>query len=170
MKTTIEKSFQVSYPIDKVWDYLSNPHKIIPCVPGAALTETIDDRNFKGEVSMKFGPVKAKYAGQITFVDVDTANYKMVMSGKGLDSKGKGSADMMMNGILTEKEGQTDVACSMELTITGMLAQFGSRLITDVSGTIFEQFVNNFKNALAGKEVDNTISVGKVVKGMISKR
>ena len=66
MKTTINKIFQVDHPIDIVWDYLADPTKIVSCVPGASLTEKIDDRNFKGKVSLKFGPVKAKYDGKIT--------------------------------------------------------------------------------------------------------
>lgn len=173
MKTTIEKNFQVEQPIGKVWEYLSDPAKIVTCVPGASLTETIDDDNYKGEVSLKFGPVKAKYNGQITFQERDQENYKMQLLGKGLDSKGKGSADMLMNGVLVENDGKTDVTCTMEVTITGMLAQFGSRLINDVSGSVFDQFVANFKAKLAGEEVDNTLKagsmVGTVVKGIFGK-
>jgi carbon monoxide dehydrogenase subunit G len=169
MKTTINKTFQVNQPVDKVWSYLSDPEKIVPCVPGAALTEKVDDQNYKGEVVMKFGPVKAKYGGEITFEELDNANHRMVMKGKGLDSKGKGSADMTMNGRLAEKDGGTEVDCSMEISITGMLAQFGSRLITDVSNSVFDQFVSNFKDLLAGKEVDNSMTAGKVIKGFFGK-
>ena len=173
MKTTIEKTFQVDEPIAKVWEYLSDPARIVPCVPGASLTEAIDEDNYKGEVNLKFGPVKATYNGQITFQERDQENYRMQLLGKGLDSKGKGSADMLMNGVLAEKDGQTEVNCSMEVTITGMLAQFGSRLINDVSGSMFDQFVANFKAKLAGEEVDNTLKagsmVGTVVKGIFGK-
>ena len=170
MKTTIEKNFQVEQPIGKVWEYLSDPAKIVTCVPGASLTDTIDEDNYKGEVSLKFGPVKAKYNGQITFQERDKDNYKMQLLGKGLDSKGKGSADMLMNGVLVENDGKTDVTCTMEVTITGMLAQFGSRLINDVSGSVFDQFVNNFRAKLAGEEVDNTLSAGSMIKGIFGKK
>ncbi len=170
MKTTIHKDFFVEEPIDKVWDHLTDPSKVVTCVPGASLTEQMDDDNFKGEVTLKFGPVKAKYAGQITFEERDAGSHKMVMVGKGLDSKGKGSADMTMNGLLTEKDGGTHVDCTMEVTITGMLAQFGSRLINDVSGSVFDQFIDNFRDKLAGKEVDNTMSAGSMIKGMFGKK
>ncbi len=170
MKTTINKNFHVEEPIDKVWDFLSDPNQIVTCVPGASLTEQIDDDNFKGEVSLKFGPVKAKYAGQITFVERDVDNRKMQLQGKGLDSKGKGSADMTMHGTLVEKDGGTDVAYSMEVSITGMLAQFGSRLIEDVSNTVFNQFVDNFKAKLAGEEVDNTMRAGSMMGSMVKNR
>ncbi|MCB0585440.1 MAG: hypothetical protein KDD06_08965, partial [Phaeodactylibacter sp.] len=72
--------------------------------------------------------------------------------------------------VLVEKGGQTDVTCTMEVTITGMLAQFGSRLINDVSGSVFDQFVKNFRAKLAGEEVDNTLSAGSMIKGMFGKK
>ena len=65
MKTTIEKEFQLEQPIAKVWEYLSDPTKIVECVPGASITEKIDERNYKGQVTTSFGPVKASYNGEI---------------------------------------------------------------------------------------------------------
>ena len=35
-------------------------------MPGAELTETIDDRNWKGKLTMKFGPVSMSFAGSVT--------------------------------------------------------------------------------------------------------
>ena len=167
MTTTITKTFQVDFPIDAVWDNLTNPEKVVNCVPGASLTEKVDGDNFKGEVELKFGPVKAKYAGLITFLERDIATRKMVMKGVGTDSKGKGGADMEMNGHLVEKDGGTEVSVSMEVSVTGMLAQFGSRLINDVTNQVFDQFVNNFKGQLAGQTVDNDLSAGSIVGGML---
>lgn len=173
MKTTISKNFHVAEPMDKVWDYLANPEKIASCVPGAEITEKIDDRNFKGEVTMKFGPVKAKYNGEITIEELNVEEKIMKMKGEGKDSKGKGSAEMLMTGILSEAEdGGTNVEYNMDVSISGMLAQFGSRLITDVSDQIAGQFIDNFKAKLAGEEIqENTISAGslagKVLKNKI---
>jgi len=90
----------------------------------------------------------------------------MVLKGRGLDSKGKGSADMIMNGVLTEENGKTHVNFSMDITIVGMLAQFGSRLINDVSDQLLNQFVKNFSNKLSGAggdtvgETDNSLNAG----------
>lgn len=149
MNTLIEKEFEIEQPISKVWKSLADPEDIVTCVPGAAITEKIDDKNYKGEVVTKFGPIKAKYAGDIEIVELDEGNHKMVLKGRGLDSKGKGSADMLMNGTLEEANGKTKVKFSMNITIVGMLAQFGSRLINDVSDQLLNQFVANFKAKLA---------------------
>jgi len=167
MTTTINKSFHLDHPVDQVWNNLTDPNKIVVCVPGAHLTEQVDENNYKGGVELKFGPVKAKYDGMVTFLERDVATKKMVLNGKGNDSKGKGNAEMTMNGQLTEKDGGTDINVSMEVNISGMLAQFGSRLINDVSNQIFDQFINNFKAQLSGGEVDNTLSAGSLVGGVI---
>jgi len=136
-------------------------------VPGAYLIEQIDGNNYKGGVELKFGPVKAKYEGLITFLERDAAAKKMSLKGKGIDSKGKGNAEMTMNGLLAEKDGGTDVNVTMEINVSGMLAQFGSRLINDVSNQVFDQFVNNFRAQLSGGEVNSTLSAGALVGGVM---
>ena len=149
MKTQIKKEFHVPAPIEQVWKSLADPEDVVTCVPGASITEKIDDANYKGAVVTKFGPIKASYAGDIEIVELDEANHQMTLKGRGLDSKGKGSADMLMVGKLAEKDGGTQVDFSMDITIIGMLAQFGSRLINDVSDQLLNQFVDNFRNKLA---------------------
>lgn len=167
MNTSITKTFHVAHPISEVWANITNPDKIVVCVPGASLTEKVDEDHFKGEVELKFGPVKAKYGGVITFLERNAATYSMKMKGAGTDVKGKGGADMLLNGQLSEKDGGTEVSVTMDVSVQGMLAQFGSRLVTDATNHVFDQFVNNFKNQLEGKEVDNTLSAGSMVGSMI---
>jgi uncharacterized protein len=168
MNTSISKSFSVDQNIEIVWNTLTSPEQIVGCVPGASLTEKVDEDNYKGEVELKFGPVKAAYDGLVTFTERDKNAYKMVLKGSGTDVKGKGGADMLMEGVLTSSgDNCTDVAVTMDIEVSGMLAQFGSRLINDVSNHVFDQFVGNFKALLAGQEVDNSLSAGSVVGSMI---
>ena len=168
MNTKITKEFIIDQPIDAVWKNLADPSEIVVCVPGAEITEKIDDKNYKGAVITKFGPIKASYAGDIEIIELDEENKKMVLKGRGLDSKGKGSADMIMNGTLVEENGQTKVNFEMDITIVGMLAQFGSRLINDVSDNLLDQFVDNFKAKLGGEDVDNTMKAGNMI-GTVAK-
>ncbi len=149
MKANIDKTFQIERPINEVWDFLSDPHKIVTCVPGAQLTETIDEKNYKGTVSMKIGPVVSSFNGQITMEKVDQTTHTMEILGKGVDTKGKGSANMVLAGKLVDNGyNTTEVTNNMEVSITGKLAQFGSRMIVDVSDQVFRQFVANFRGQL----------------------
>jgi len=149
MTTTINKKFELEEPIEKVWIYLADPTKIVTCVPGASLTEKIDDHNFKGQVAMKLGPVKVKFNGAVEIEELNKPEWKMQLKGKGMDAKGKGSADMKMNGDLSETSKGTAVDFTMTLSIVGKLAQFGARLINDVTDQVLNQFVDNFKAKLA---------------------
>ena len=163
MNTSINKTFQVEQPIDAVWANLTNPEKVVVCVPGASLTGKVDENNYKGGVELKFGPVKASYGGLITFIERDVASHRMILKGAGTDNKGKGGADMKMDGVLSKKNGGTEVNVTMDISVTGMLAQFGSRMINAVSNQVFDQFVSNFKAQLEGKEVDSKLKTGSLV-------
>ena len=55
---------------------------------------------------------------------------------------------MKMNGILQEIPTGTSVDFTMTLSIVGKLAQFGSRLINDVTDQVLNQFIANFKAKL----------------------
>ncbi len=162
MQVKIEKTFQVNQPIEKVWKILSSPTKVVTCVPGAEITEAIDEHTFKGVTTMKIGPITTKYNGEVSLEHLDEDNYKLEIVGKGLDSKGKGSASMKMTAQLRKlDDGVTEVSSSMEVSVTGRLAQFGSRMMVDVSNQMFEQFTENFKQALEtpeGSEVQERIS------------
>jgi len=103
-------------------------------------------------------------------VELDSSAYRIVMSGKGLDSKGKGSADMIMNGDLQSSDKGTNVNFKMTVNIVGTIAQFGSRLINDVSDQLLKQFVANFKAQLAGQEFDNNLNAGSMMGSVLKSK
>ncbi|MFK7921042.1 MAG: CoxG family protein [Bacteroidia bacterium] len=165
MKANIEKKFEVEHSIEHVWAYLSNPEKIVSCVPGASLTEKIDEENYKGKVAIKFGPVSAKYDGAIKLDKRDKASKHMVITGDGMDSKGKGNAGMVLDCKLSENGSQgTEVGYEMEISVTGKLAQFGSRLIVDVSDKLADQFIDSFKAALDAEAPTKTSPTANTTK------
>jgi carbon monoxide dehydrogenase subunit G len=167
MNVAITKTFEVAHPVNTVWENITNPEKIVPCVPGASLGEMVDENSFKGDVELKFGPVKSRFGGDITFLERNADTKTMKMKGVGTDVKGKGGAEMILDGELLEKDGGTEVKVTMDVTVQGILAQFGSRLASDATSHIFDQFIKNFKDQLDGKEVNNTLSAGSMVGSMV---
>ncbi len=152
MEVKAEKKFKLKADIDTVWSVLINPEKVVTCVPGAQLTETIDENNFKGKVTIKIGPVTAKFNGDVEICERDSTDYEMTMTGKGTDISGKGGATMNMSLKLNALETGTEVSCMMNVSITGRIAQFGARMIEAVNNKLFEQFISNFTNLM---EQDN---------------
>jgi len=153
MAIKIEKTFQVQEPVEKVWPLLSDPHKVVTCVPGAQITEQIDESNYKGTISVKVGPSVTNYKGEIQIVRLDQQNHEIEILGKGQDVRGKGSASMKMTGkLLALDDGGTEVTSISELNVVGILAQMGSRVISEVSNVLFEKFTKNFQQQLQAPE------------------
>lgn len=149
MALRIEKTFQVSQPIEKVWSLLSDPAKVATCVPGAQITEKVDDKTYKGLISVKVGPSVTDYKGVVQILRLDPQNHEIEIQGKGQDVRGRGSASMTMTGKLaTLADGTTQVTSISEVSVVGILAQMGSRVITDVSNIMFDKFSHNFQALL----------------------
>ena len=149
MAVRIEKNFQVKEPVEEVWTFLSDPRKVVTCVPGARITEQVDERTYKGSISVKVGPSVSDYRGEVQVVRLDPESHEIEILGKGQDVRGKGSASMRMTGKLaTKSDGGSEVVSVSELSVVGILAQMGGRMIQEVSNVMFEQFVKNFQQKL----------------------
>src|SRR5690242_5262065 len=153
MAVTIEKRFEVPEPVEKVWAFLSDPRKVVTCLPGAQITEQVDERTYKGAISVKVGPSVSDYKGQVQIVRNDPAAHEIEIVGKGQDTRGKGSASMKMTGkVRSLDNGGTEVVSKSELSLAGILAQMGGRMIQEVSNIMFNQFTNNFRQKLQSGE------------------
>jgi carbon monoxide dehydrogenase subunit G len=153
MAIRIEKSFRVKEPIEKVWSLLSDPKRVATCVPGAKITEQVDEKTYKGAISVKVGPSATDYKGELQIVSFDEKNREIGILGKGQDIRGRGSASMKMTGKLRSLEdGGTEVTSNSEINVVGILAQMGSRVINEVSNIMFAQFIKNFEAQLQQTE------------------
>jgi len=149
MEVKAEKNLKLNQDPDMIWKCMIDPSFMVKSVPGAELTEQLDDRNFKGKISIKIGPVTTKFNGEAEFTKLEKADYELTMEGKGLDTSGKGGANMTMNiKLSTLEEGGTEMQSSMSLSITGRLAQFGARMIVAVNNKMFDQWATSFTELL----------------------
>jgi len=159
MEVKIQKTFQVKEPVQAVWRLLSDPPRVVVCVPGAKITEVVDDRTYKGAISVKVGPTVTDYRGEVKIEELDNVAHKIAMVGKGQDTRGKGSATMKMTGELTSlPDGGTEVVTVSEVSVVGVLAQFGGRMIQEVSNKIFAEFTKSFQKELEKEAQSATAS------------
>jgi carbon monoxide dehydrogenase subunit G len=149
MAIKIEKIFQVKEPLESVWAFISDPRKVANCLPGAQITETVDDHTFKGVIKVQVGPSVTDYKGQVLIERLDNEKHEIELIGKGQDVRGKGSASMKMTGkVRPLPDGNTEVASVAEINVVGLLAQMGGRMIQEVSNQMFAQFTANFSARL----------------------
>ena len=146
----IENEFRATAPVGELWAFLLNVERIAPCMPGAELTEVVDDRTWKGKVSMKFGPVAMVFAGTVTMQDRDDAAHRVVLSAKGMEQKGRGAANASVTSWLEPAgEGATVVKMRADISLTGAAAQLSRGLMPEVSKKLTQQFADCLEQTLA---------------------
>ena len=161
MKVELSKTFSIRAPINDVWDFMTDIKKVSTCIPGAQYNESLGDNEHSVMLTVKVGPIKSSYRSEVAIKSLDKSNYTMEIQGRGTDTKGKGGANMEMTGKLIDNgDGATGVTGDSTVTIQGMLAQFGSRMIEDVSNQLFVQFTETLRTKL--EKNDNNIESEQV--------
>ena len=154
----LSNDFEVSAPIEKVWEVINDVELIAPCLPGAQLEE-VGDEEYKGFVKVKVGPITAQYKGVAKFLEVDDSNHRVVIRGEGRDTRGAGNAAADITASLESISGGTRVNVVTDLKITGKVAQFGRGVMADISKKLMGQFAENL-SALVLSEDQKPTSVG----------
>jgi carbon monoxide dehydrogenase subunit G len=155
----ISKTFIVNVPAKTAWQFFTDPQRVAPCLPGAAITGQIDERTHAGTVTVKVGPVTSTYEGTLRFESIDPLARTAEIVAVGQDVKGKGGADMRMKSRLVERApSETEVTITSNLNIVGTLAQVGRGIIQDESDQVFDRFVGAVRAELESPIPVSTIS------------
>jgi carbon monoxide dehydrogenase subunit G len=149
----IENQFTVAAPADQLWRYLLDVERVAPCMPGAELTEVVDDRNWKGTVHAKFGPVSMSFAGSVTMEERDDVAHRVVLKAKGMEQKGKGAANASVTSWLepAEEPGTTTVKMQADIALTGAAAQMSRGLLPEISKKLTQQFADCLQAGMAAE-------------------
>ncbi|MCX9192431.1 carbon monoxide dehydrogenase [Carbonactinospora thermoautotrophica] len=142
----IESEFEVAAPVEQVWKYMLDVPRMALCMPGAELTEVVDQDTYKGRVTTKLGPVSMRFAGVAHVVERDEPAKRIVVNATGSEEKGKGQAQMLVTATLIRAGRGTKVKVSQDLQISGAAAQFGRGMIQDVTNVLLGQFAANVQD------------------------
>jgi uncharacterized protein len=157
----IEKTFELAYAPEIVWDAFADVHLVAACLPGAAIIGDLGQDRYKGRFSVKLGPLAAAFEGEVA-IERRPEERAGTVSGKGID-KGSGSR---ANGTLRYRVApaarpgcaRVDVVC--ELALAGALAQFGkAAVIREVASRITAEFVGNVEARLVASAVSASTSI-----------
>ena len=150
MEVKLEKRYPVTASVAQAWAVLSDVRATAACMPGAAITEEMDATHYKGTVKSKIGPAVMQFGGEVTVLALEAERHALQMLAKGADKAGS-SATMNLSAHLEPGDGPADCVLvgSAVVTVSGKLAQFGSRLLVPVSDAMLGQFADNFRAAAA---------------------
>lgn len=150
MEVKLDKKYPLDVGVEQAWAVLSDIRATAACMPGAQITEQLDDTHYKGTVKSKVGPAVMSFGGDIELLGLDPAARRLQMMGKGADKAGS-SASMNLTAHIEpgETAGTSVLVGQAVILVSGKLAQFGSRLLVPVSDAMLAQFAGNFRNAAA---------------------
>jgi carbon monoxide dehydrogenase subunit G len=145
MKVRLERTFPLAAGSDAAWTLLQDIEGVAGCMPGAKITERIDDRHFKGTIAVKFGPANLTFRGQVEVVELDLAARVLRLVGKGTDTTGGSGATL---DLTARVEAESPESCRLlgtsEVALSGKAAAFGARVAEPVADQVMKQFIANF--------------------------
>ena len=150
MEVKLEKRYPLEVGPAQAWQVLRDVRATAGCMPGAEITEQIDATHYKGSVKVKVGPANAAFAGDIEVLALDEAAMMLQLLGKGADRSGS-SASMNLTATVEagETAGTSVLVGVAAVIVNGKFAQFGGRLMGQVSDMLLAQFADNFRAAAA---------------------
>jgi carbon monoxide dehydrogenase subunit G len=148
----LEQSFEVSAPLQRVWEALIDVERVAPCLPGATVTGRNEDGSYNGEFKVKIGPTSAAYSGKLNMESVDEDSHRATMDAAGTDKRGQGGAKAKIeSSVETVDAGTSKVNVSTDYHITGRLARFGrGGMIEEISNRLLRDFATNLQTMLTG--------------------
>lgn len=147
MQVEIDKAFPIEATTDQAWRFLQDIPGVAGCMPGAEITETIDEKNYKGRIKAKIGPATMAFNGDIEIKSLDADSRELHLVGHGQDSKGSSSATMDLTArVVDGDDGNSVLKGEAQVSVTGKAASLGGRMMTQVADQILNQFGKNFAN------------------------
>ncbi len=130
----------------QAWDALNDPEVLKACIPGCDKVEASGENQFALGVSVKIGPVSAKFSGKITLSDIQPPNsYTLTFDGQGgAAGFGKGVSQVK----LTPHGSGCELSYSVKAQVGGKIAQMGQRLIDGVAKSMAEDFFKRFDDEM----------------------
>jgi uncharacterized protein len=148
----IDNSFTVGQPPERLWATLLDVEMIASCVPGAELTEVVDDRTWKGTLHAAFGPISMSFAGTVSMQERDDEAKRVVLKAKGRERKGKGAGDATVTAWLEPRDAETTVMMQADVTLSGAAAQLSRGLLPEISRKLTQQFADCLRDTMAAPE------------------
>ncbi len=147
----------INAPQAKVWAALNDPAMLKQCIIGCDSLEETEAGTFVAAMSVKVGPVSAKFKGKLQLEDVQPPNsYKLKFEGQGGPAGfANGTANVSLS---AESPSSTRLDYVANAMIGGKLAQIGSRLVDAAARKIADDFFSKF-DALVGEAASESTEV-----------
>jgi hypothetical protein len=136
----------IQAPLEKVWQSLTDPAFVAQCAPGLEKMEVvIPDQKFRVVASIGLGSVKATFATDVEWLELEAPNHARMKAhgtapGSGMDA----TSDMYLS---AGTDGTTEMNWQADVVVVGSIASLASRLL----GSVTQKLTNAFFNCVKAK-------------------
>ena len=123
----LQGKFHIPGNIEKVWDYISNPAKVIECVPGLQTYTIGENKRITAAVKVSIGFIRGTFQTQTKVVkeDLDSHTAILELSGSGAGSGFNAAVSIGVAAI----EAGSDVTWDANVNINGPLGSLAKPLV-----------------------------------------
>ena len=146
----LAEEITIAASLDKVYAGLNDVAILKACIPGCEELKRTKENELEAKVTLKIGPVKAKFGGTVT-LDTTNAPTGFSLAGEGdggLAGFAKGGADVE----LIADGDSTLLKYEAKAQTGGKIAQLGGRLITSTARKLSKMFFTKFEKIMSGEE------------------
>jgi carbon monoxide dehydrogenase subunit G len=129
--------------IDDKWKLVLDLERLVPCVQGGTVKETVSDDQVKAEIRVKMGAMSMRFTGTVTVVEQDAEAHTALLRVKSREAGGSGHANADVTFDLADGGGTIHTAAQ----ITGKAASMGEGTVATVLDALIKDFLSNFAAA-----------------------
>ena len=151
----IEKTFTVNAPRQQVWEFITVPELVAPCIPGCEGAEETEAGKYKAVIKTKVGPIKTTFKVDIERTEErppEFASYDTKGEEGSRASRIKATSTLSLNELGAR---ETEVTYTSDINMMGRLGKFGSGMMQKVADGIGNEFVAALKEKLEEKKPDS---------------
>ncbi len=144
----IREQFQVRASRQAVWDFFMDVQKVAACMPGVQSVEPIGDNTYRVVISVKVGPIKADFSGQVAVIDPHPpTSFRVTADWK---DRNTASKTQVAAGVELEELPDGTVTCRLkaDVAILGVLGKYGQGIAEKKAAEIREAFSACLRAAL----------------------
>lgn len=120
-KIEISETVSVAAPAAAVWAFVSDPHQVASCLPGAVIEGRRDDGSWDGAMVLQFGPLKVALRANAVLT-LDPATMTGTIATRGKDAQGGVRVGAQTRFAVIGNGDGSDIAIDATVELSGKLA------------------------------------------------
>ena len=129
----IDTEFAISRPPAEAYSLLLDLERVAPCFPGAELMGHLPDGAREVRVTVRLGPMRLAYEGEVHIDERHDDALRAVMAGSAREARGAGSASARIAMRVEPSGTGSRVVAEADVDLSGRAAQMGKGIVEDVA-------------------------------------